>query len=116
MGLSGDGDIVASCSFGDTWGICCFLFFLEALGRFCCCIESHMQVYGIGCDQNRTLIDAIAIARFNTACNQNRTLSDAIPTSIELPPPGSFGSTFWEKIFLVEGYLLFAFLSFGSFG
>jgi hypothetical protein len=30
--------------------------------------------------------------------------------------PGSFGSTFWETIFLVEGYLLFGFLSFGSFG
>ncbi len=75
-----------------------------------------MQVYGIGCDQNYTLSDAIAIARFNTACNQNRTLSDAITTSIKLPPPGSFGSTFWETIFLVEGYLLFAFLSFGSFG
>jgi hypothetical protein len=26
-----------------------------------------------------------------------------------------FGSTFWETIFLVEGYLLFVFLSFGSF-
>ena len=30
--------------------------------------------------------------------------------------PGSFGSTFWETIFLVEGYLLFVFLFFGSFG
>jgi hypothetical protein len=30
--------------------------------------------------------------------------------------PGSFGSTFWETVFLVEGYLLFVFLSFGSFG
>ncbi len=30
--------------------------------------------------------------------------------------PGSFGSTFWETIFLVKGYLLFVFLSFGSFG
>jgi hypothetical protein len=30
--------------------------------------------------------------------------------------PGSFGSTFWETIFLVEDYLLFVFLSFGSFG
>jgi hypothetical protein len=30
--------------------------------------------------------------------------------------PGSFGSTFWETIFLLEGYLLFAVLSFGSFG
>jgi hypothetical protein len=30
--------------------------------------------------------------------------------------PGSFGSTFWETILLVEGYLLFVFLSFGSFG
>jgi hypothetical protein len=30
--------------------------------------------------------------------------------------PGSFGSTFWETIFLVEAYLLFVFLSFGSFG
>jgi hypothetical protein len=30
--------------------------------------------------------------------------------------PGSFGSTFWETIVLVEGYLLFVFLSFGSFG
>jgi hypothetical protein len=30
--------------------------------------------------------------------------------------PGSFGSTFWETIFLVEGYLLFVFLSFSSFG
>jgi hypothetical protein len=28
----------------------------------------------------------------------------------------SFGGTFWETIFLVEGYLLFVFLSFGSFG
>jgi hypothetical protein len=28
----------------------------------------------------------------------------------------SFGRTFWETIFLVEGYLLFVFLSFGSFG
>jgi hypothetical protein len=28
----------------------------------------------------------------------------------------SFGGTFWEKIFLVEGYLLFVFFSFGSFG
>jgi hypothetical protein len=28
--------------------------------------------------------------------------------------PGSFGSTFWETIFLVEGYLLFVFLSFDS--
>ena len=27
-----------------------------------------------------------------------------------------FGGTFWETIFLVEGYLLFVFLSFGSFG
>jgi hypothetical protein len=27
----------------------------------------------------------------------------------------SFGGTFWETIFLVEGYLLFVFLSFGSF-
>jgi hypothetical protein len=26
----------------------------------------------------------------------------------------SFGGTFWETIFLVEGYLLFVFLSFGS--
>jgi hypothetical protein len=30
--------------------------------------------------------------------------------------PGSFGSTFQETIFLVKGYLLFVFLSFGSFG
>jgi hypothetical protein len=30
--------------------------------------------------------------------------------------PGSFGSTFRETIFLVKGYLLFVFLSFGSFG
>jgi hypothetical protein len=75
-----------------------------------------MQVYGIGCDQNCTLSDAITIARFNTACDQNCTLSDAITTSIELPPPGSFGSIFWETIFLVEGYLLFVILSFGSFG
>jgi hypothetical protein len=30
--------------------------------------------------------------------------------------PGSFGSTFWETIFLMEGYLLFIFLSFGSLG
>jgi hypothetical protein len=29
--------------------------------------------------------------------------------------PGSFGSTFWVAIFLVEGYLLFVFLSFGSY-
>jgi hypothetical protein len=29
MGLSGDGDIVASCSFGDTWGILLLLFFLR---------------------------------------------------------------------------------------
>jgi hypothetical protein len=29
--------------------------------------------------------------------------------------PGSFGSTFWETIILVEGYLLFVFLSFGSY-
>ncbi len=29
--------------------------------------------------------------------------------------PDSFGGTFWETIFLVEGYLLFVFLSFGSF-
>jgi hypothetical protein len=29
---------------------------------------------------------------------------------------GSFGITFWETIFLVKGYLLFVFLSFGSFG
>jgi hypothetical protein len=29
--------------------------------------------------------------------------------------PGSFGSTFWATIFLVEGYLLFVFLSFVSF-
>jgi hypothetical protein len=29
--------------------------------------------------------------------------------------PRSFGSTFWETIFLVEGYLLFVFLSFGSY-
>jgi hypothetical protein len=29
--------------------------------------------------------------------------------------PGSFGSTFWETIFLVKGYLLFVFLSFGSY-
>jgi hypothetical protein len=28
----------------------------------------------------------------------------------------SFGGTFWETIFLVEGYLLFVFLPFGSFG
>jgi hypothetical protein len=28
----------------------------------------------------------------------------------------SFGGIFWETIFLVEGYLLFVFLSFGSFG
>jgi hypothetical protein len=28
--------------------------------------------------------------------------------------PGSFRSTFWETIILVEGYLLFVFLSFGS--
>jgi hypothetical protein len=28
----------------------------------------------------------------------------------------SFGGIFWEIIFLVEGYLLFVFLSFGSFG
>jgi hypothetical protein len=28
----------------------------------------------------------------------------------------SFRGTFWETIFLVEGYLLFVFLSFGSFG
>jgi hypothetical protein len=28
----------------------------------------------------------------------------------------SFEGTFWETIFLVEGYLLFVFLSFGSFG
>jgi hypothetical protein len=27
----------------------------------------------------------------------------------------SFGCTFWETIFLVEGYLLFVFLSFGSY-
>jgi hypothetical protein len=27
----------------------------------------------------------------------------------------TFGGTFWEKNFLVEGYLLFVFLSFGSF-
>jgi hypothetical protein len=27
----------------------------------------------------------------------------------------SFGGTFWETIFLVEGFLLFVFLSFGSF-
>jgi hypothetical protein len=27
-----------------------------------------------------------------------------------------FKGTFWETIFLVEGYLLFVFLSFGSFG
>jgi hypothetical protein len=30
-------------------------------------------------------------------------------------PSCSFGGTFWETIFLVEGYLLFVFLSFGSF-
>jgi hypothetical protein len=30
--------------------------------------------------------------------------------------PGSFGSTFRETIFLAKGYLLFVFLSFGSFG
>ncbi len=29
--------------------------------------------------------------------------------------PGSFGSTFRETIFLVKGYLLFVFLSFGSY-
>jgi hypothetical protein len=28
----------------------------------------------------------------------------------------SFGGTFWETIFLVEGYLLFVFLSFGFVG
>jgi hypothetical protein len=28
----------------------------------------------------------------------------------------SFEGIFWETIFLVEGYLLFVFLSFGSFG
>jgi hypothetical protein len=28
----------------------------------------------------------------------------------------SFGGTFWETFFLVEGYLLFVFLSFGSVG
>jgi hypothetical protein len=28
----------------------------------------------------------------------------------------SFGGIFWETIFLVEGYLNFVFLSFGSFG
>jgi hypothetical protein len=28
----------------------------------------------------------------------------------------SFEGNFWETIFLVEGYLLFVFLSFGSFG
>jgi hypothetical protein len=27
----------------------------------------------------------------------------------------SFGGTFWETIFLVEGYLLFVFFSFGSY-
>jgi hypothetical protein len=27
----------------------------------------------------------------------------------------SFGGAFWETVFLVEGYLLFVFLSFGSF-
>jgi hypothetical protein len=54
MGLSGGGDIVASCSFGDTWGILLLLVLLEALLRV--------------------------------------------------------------TIVLVEGYLLFVFLSFGSFG
>jgi hypothetical protein len=29
--------------------------------------------------------------------------------------PGSFEGTFWETIFLMEGYLFFVFLSFGSF-
>ncbi len=29
--------------------------------------------------------------------------------------PGSFGSTFWETIFFVKGYLLFVFPSFGSY-
>ncbi len=29
--------------------------------------------------------------------------------------PGSFGSTFWETIFLVKGYLLFVILSFGCY-
>jgi hypothetical protein len=29
--------------------------------------------------------------------------------------PGSFGGTFSKTIFLVEGYLLFVFLSFGYF-
>ncbi len=31
MGLSGDGDIVASCSFGGTWGILLLLVLLKAL-------------------------------------------------------------------------------------
>jgi hypothetical protein len=54
MGLSGGGDIVASCSFGGTWGILLLLVLLKAF--------------------------------------------------------------FWETIFLVKGYLLYVFLSFGSFG
>ncbi len=54
MGLSGGGDIFASCSFGSTWGI-------------------------------------------------------RLPLVL-------FMALFGETIFLVEGYLLFVFLSFGSFG
>ncbi len=75
-----------------------------------------MQVYGIGCNQNCTLSDVIAIARFNTACDQNHTLSDAIATSIELPPPGSFGSIFGRQFSWWKVAFFFVFLSFGSFG
>jgi hypothetical protein len=45
------------------------------------------------------------------------TVGDSVVSSVVeiLLLPGSYGGTFWETFFLVEGYLLFVFLSFGSF-
>jgi hypothetical protein len=45
------------------------------------------------------------------------TVGDSVVSKVVeiLLLPDSFGGTFRETIFLVESYLLFAFLSFGSF-
>jgi hypothetical protein len=74
------------------WGILLLPVLLEALEGFCCFLFFWRHLW-----------------EFVASCSFGGTWAILLLS-------GSFGSTFWETIFLVEGYLLFVFLSFGSFG
>ncbi len=93
MGLSGGGDIFASCSFGGTWGIYC-----DRITEYAILIA-------------RSVKRAILIARSVKPCDCDCITEWAILLLLVL-----LEALFWETVFLVEGYLLFVFLSFGSSG